>query len=70
MNFDPSRSLLSRLSNDELADLLAPDSESPTTRQPSAVTTRRCPLTGEWAPKGSAAAGRCLCCYTRFPRAA
>jgi len=58
-----------RLTDDDLRDLLT-DKIPTCTREPSEIRLLRCPLTGEWAPEGSFAAGACQCCYSPFPRAA
>lgn len=58
------------LSKDDVRELLA-EPPKPCQRERSEIQLRRCPLNPrQWAPAGSAAAGRCLCCGVAFSEAA
>lgn len=59
-------SLLSKLSNDEWAELLAPD-PSPSHYEWSVVLLSRCPVCGEWMTEGSRSRGRCGSCDVWLP---
>lgn len=59
-----------RLSDGELRDLLT-DRRPTCDRERPDIQLRRCPLDGNaWSPRGSLAAGRCLCCGLPFREAA
>lgn len=59
-------SLLSRLWNEEWADLMAPI-PAPSQREPSVVLLQRCPVCAEWLTEGSQERGRCGACDVWLP---
>jgi hypothetical protein len=60
----------SGLNREAMRDLMT-DKPPTCRREPSEIQLRRCPLNPrQWAPEGSHAAGKCLCCNVPFAAAA